>query len=68
MSEQTKPTQDEVVFGKGTIVYCNQHLNPHWTGWCTVDVRNKIALNSLTLIEAEHECRSRGFKLYGDIQ
>lgn len=47
-------------------VYCNQHLRPHKTGWCTVDVRNKVCLCSgeKSGQEAADKCRQWGFELY----
>lgn len=61
------PKEDARVFGEGTWVYCNQHMRPHQTGWCTVSPRNKIALAATTLEEAYAECRARGFELYADL-
>lgn len=29
----------------GAWVYCKSHVGPHETGWCSVDVKNKIALD-----------------------
>lgn len=66
MSNQ-KPTEDEVVFGKNRIVYCNQHLRPHATGWCTVHIRNKELLGAKTIEEAYEECKTKGLKLYDPI-
>lgn len=47
-------------------VYCSQHLRPHKTGWCTVDIRNKICLcnGSKTEQEAYQKCRDFGLKIY----
>jgi len=38
-----KPTADFLAFGDDWV-YCNQHLRPHSTGWCSVGVRDKIGL------------------------
>lgn len=61
-------TQDEVKFGEKVWVYCNQHLRPHLTGWCTVDVGNKTKLDAKAEEEAYAECRAKGFKIYGEKQ
>lgn len=60
-------TEDEKEFGVKTIVYCNQHLSPHYTGWCTVDNRNKIKLESIDLKSAADECRKKDYKLFFDL-
>lgn len=59
-------TEDEVVFGKGQWVYCNQHLRPHMTGWCTVTVFNKVGLGVATEEEAYKKCGFWGFKIFED--
>lgn len=46
--------------GMGAWVYCKQHVRPHETGWCTVDVRDKVALKALTAEEALAEVEARG--------
>jgi len=61
------PKEDAEHFGEDTLVYCNQHLRPHSTGWCTVPIHHKTALESKTEEEAVIECRKKGFKLYSDI-
>jgi len=66
-------TEDELAFGKDHWVYCNQHMRPHTTGWCTVDVRNKVGLGiqgntDEAMKEAYSKCREWKFKLYKDIQ
>lgn len=61
-------TEDEKVFGKDALVYCRSHLNPHRTGWCTVQAADKVLLRAKTVAEAEEECRARGFTLYDDIR
>lgn len=58
-----KPAGDEHL---GKFVYCGQHLNPHETGWCTVDVMDKLPLRAQTQEDAVAECRHFGLKLYGD--
>jgi len=58
---------DFAVFGD-CIVYCDQHLAPYRTGWCTVNPRNKTKLDAKEVdAEAAEECRVKGFKLYSDI-
>ncbi len=58
---------DFTVFGD-CVVYCNQHLAPHRTGWCTVNPKNKTKLDATEVdAAAADECRAKGFKLYSDI-
>lgn len=64
----TTKAEDTAHFGEDTIVYCSQHLRPHRTGWCTVNVANKIALEAQTIELAYDECIRKGLKLYGDVQ
>jgi len=47
-------------------VYCNQHLRPHKTGWCTVGLRNKVCVCAGNRDESEafQKCRDIGLKLY----
>lgn len=59
-----KPTKDEEAFGENTWVYCSQHLRPHTTGWCTVDVSEKTPLKAKTYADAVEECVDRKFELY----
>jgi hypothetical protein len=62
--EAEKITEDAAFFGKNKWIYCNQHLNPHMTGWCTVSVRNKTLLNATTAEDAGRECKEKGFVLF----
>ncbi len=64
MDTEKKLTEDEQVFGENVFVYCNQHLRPHLTGWCTVPARNKIKLKATNHVEAGLECKEMGYKLY----
>lgn len=57
-------TEDETYFGRGVYVYCDQHLRPHSTGWCTVSVKHKVGLSADTIESAYAECESRGFKIF----
>jgi hypothetical protein len=57
--------EDDTTFGV-KFVYCNQHLSPHSTGWCTVYNYNKIPLDAQILDEAFLECKAKGYKLYND--
>lgn len=57
-------TEDAIVFGENVWVYCNQHLRPHLTGWCTVPARNKVKLDATTEDAAHAECEAKGFTLY----
>lgn len=45
---------DDKVYGT-KFVYCAQHMRVHETGWCTVNVLDKIPLLSQTLEEANME-------------
>lgn len=67
MDENKEPTEDEIAFGKGAWVYCNQHMRAHQTGWCTVANRDKVGLGVSTVQEAEDKCRQWGFPLYADL-
>lgn len=58
---------DVSVFGENVYVYCNQHLAPHRTGWCTVSNHNKVALGAANYDAAVDECRAKGFTLYSDL-
>lgn len=60
------PDEDAKVFGEGRYVYCNQHMHPHTTGWCTVSPRNKTLLEATERDAAYAECRAKGFELYGE--
>lgn len=60
--------RDDVVFGVDQQIYCSQHLRPHNTGWCTVDVNYKVGLgiptNSRNALEkAADKCRMLGLRL-----
>lgn len=57
-------TEDYLTFGD-CWVYCNQHLRPHKTGWCTVSVKDKIVLSAKTEQDAYSECVKKGLKIYG---
>lgn len=57
-----KITEDEKVFGKDQWVYCSEHLRPHLTGWCTVTVRDKVALG-VALPSTEHEAYNKCIEL-----
>jgi hypothetical protein len=57
-------TSDEEYFGRNVWVYCNQHLRPHQTGWCSVHNRNKTKLDATTQAEAYAECEAKGLKIW----
>lgn len=57
---------DVSAFGRGAWVYCNQHMRPHPTGWCTVSPRDKIGLGVKTAQEAYDKCREWNLPLYAD--
>jgi hypothetical protein len=63
---EEKLTEDTKVFGENVWVYCNQHLRPHLTGWCTVSLHNKVQLDATNVDQAFEECKLKGFKLYGE--
>ena len=60
--EQT--TEDARVFGAHAWIYCRQHLRPHETGWCTVDVDQKVKLDATSMEAAYTECKERDFHIY----
>lgn len=55
---------DVAAFGRGAWVYCNQHMKPHQTGWCSVAVRDKIGLGVKNADEAYQKCRDWKLPLY----
>ena len=59
-------TEDAKVFGPDAWVYCESHLSPHGTGWCTVPARDKTKLDAITREDAYAECRAKGLYLYGE--
>lgn len=59
--------EDERAFGKDAWVYCNQHLRPHQTGWCTISARDKVGLGVSDAKAAYAKCRAWGFVLYDDL-
>lgn len=50
----------------GAFVYCRQHVGPHSTGWCTVDVEDKFPLKATNREAARIECRNKGWRMYGE--
>lgn len=69
LSDIKKPrTEDEKEFGFNQIIYCQEHLAPHFVGWCTVPNMEKIPLDAKTLEDAVKECRAKGYLLYEDIK
>lgn len=74
--ESRAQTEDAAVFGNGQYVYCLQHMAAHLTGWCGVDVSDKIGLGvpkaddpkqlQESLETARVKCRKLGLKLYCD--
>lgn len=63
-----KQTEDALVFGAGTWVYCRAHLRAHETGWCSVGNRDKIALGVSTADEAYQKCRDWGLPIHGELE
>ena len=63
MSANEPKTEDATKFGEGAWVYCDQHLRPHMTGWCTVRVDSKVLLRAKSMEAAYAECKERGFRL-----
>lgn len=57
-------TDDAKYFGEKVWVYCNQHLRPHLTGWCLVEVKDKTRLDATNGEDAIEECKRKGFELY----
>lgn len=66
MSEEDM-TEDFKEWGDAWV-YCNQHLRPHETGWCTVDVRDKVCIGNSDMTEEDaiKKCREWNFTLYRD--
>lgn len=60
------PTEDEAVFGKSMIVYCQAHRRAHATGWCTVPCSEKIALVAQDNFSAKEECKAKGLPIDGE--
>lgn len=58
------PTEDEIYFGRKRWIYCDQHLNYHRTGLCSVPISHKFGLKATTAEEAHAECEARGFTLF----
>jgi hypothetical protein len=63
MSQKEK---DAEVFGENAWVYCQSHMRPHGTGWCSVPPSSKIKLDATEREAAYAECRAKGFDLYGE--
>jgi hypothetical protein len=59
-------TEDAVHFGEGKWIYCKSHVRVHTTGWCTVPITEKVALNAETFGEAKAEAISMGFLINGN--
>lgn len=57
---------DSEVFGEGRWVYCESHVRPHTTGWCTVCSSKKTLLNAANRDEAYSETRALGLPIYGE--
>lgn len=58
------PTEDEIAFGRNAWIYCDQHMRPHMTGWCSVSSHHKKPLENKTEIEAYAECKVKNYKIY----
>lgn len=60
-------TEDEKL---GPWVYCAQHLRPHPTGWCTVDLHDKLGLGEFPgtveeqVVAAVAKCKKFGLKIW----
>lgn len=65
-ADMIETAKDAEVFGADAWVYCKQHVRPHSTGWCTVDVKDKIKLDATDRTAAIAECRDKGLKMVGD--
>lgn len=53
---------DVAAFGRGSWIYCRQHVKPHQTGWCSVGVYDKLGLGVSTAKEAYAKCKEWGLK------
>lgn len=58
------PQEDAREFGEKAWIYCDQHMRPHTTGWCTVGTRHKVKLDATSAEEAYAECKQKGLALY----
>jgi len=57
-------TEDETYFGRGVYVYCDQHMRPHSTGWCTVGLKHKQKLDADNIQDAYVECEAKELKVF----
>lgn len=57
-------TEDEIYFGRHAFVYCDQHLRPHATGWCTVSLKHKQKLDAENIQDAYAECEAKELKVF----
>lgn len=58
---------DVTTFGAEHWIYCRQHLAPHLTGWCTVDIADKIGLGIYGVDNrdlAYEKCRNWGLHIH----
>lgn len=66
--QSAKPLTEDVALGEW--VYCHQHLRPHRSGWCTVNIDEKVGLGSFSgtedeqLYAANAKCKRLEFRLY----
>lgn len=63
---------DHEVFGEEQWVYCSQHMKAHLTGWCGVDVMDKVGLGikgkgEKQEQEAIQKCRHLKLPLFRDL-
>lgn len=58
---------EDISLGKGAWIYCDQHLRPHKTGWCTVGLSHKRKLdipNDADHAAAYAECFRLGLEIF----
>ena len=66
MTDKHGDETNDVDFGWNAWVYCEAHVGPHETGWCSVPNDQKIKLDATTRADAYEECRRRGLVIHGE--
>jgi hypothetical protein len=49
-------------FGEGWV-YCSEHVRAHRTGWCTVDVQDKVFLGNVDEHNATGKCLEMNLRI-----
>ena len=74
MLNKIKTTEESIAdeiaaFGADAWVYCRPHVNPHLTGWCGIEVFDKIGLGLKgqdNKTKAYQKCRECGLPIFGE--